>query len=140
MFMAAAAMLFAAACEKKIENDRPEGYLLVSTPLEGSRFETFTDTEMRFDLIAESDGTYTLAMNQVKFVEVMPVRVDITVDGIVLDNGRYAVSSVIPKYNGSPYEQYEMYNLVVVAENKVLRVSFDCFTMHVEYTGAIQIN
>ena len=140
MLMTAAAMLFATACDNKNEEavlPPAEEYLLTSTPLEGSRFEAFTDTEMRFGLTAASDGVCTLAMNRVKFVEIMPVRVDITVEGIVLDNGRYAASSVIPKSNGVEFAQYEMTDLIVEVANGVLHVSFDCMTMHVEYTGTL---
>ena len=139
MLVAAAACIFATACEKE-EQPVEEYYYLVSTPMPGSRFAEFSDTEMRFRLVGSGANVYTLEMNKVKFVDMMPLRVDITVDGIVLDGaGRYAADSVIPKYNGEDYPQYELSNLTLAVDrqNNLLSVSFDCFTMHVKYTGTL---
>ena len=142
MLLLAAVCLFATACEKE-EQPAEEYYYLVSTPMPDSRFAEFSDTEMRFKLVSNGANAYTLEMNKVKFVEVMPLRVDITVDGIVLDGaGQYTADSVIPKYNGEDYPQYEMSNLNLVADrqNGMLSVSFDCFTMHVTYTGTLSMD
>ena len=135
MLMAAVATLFAAACEKEL-GDEPEApeYLLTSTPLEGSQFEAFTDTEMRFEL----DGS-VLKMNKVKFAERMP-RLDIEVPDITLgQNGVFAAASIVPTYVGNPMAQYVMTNFKLTADTarNTLHVEFDCFTMHVEYTGAV---
>ena len=137
MIMAAAACLLA-ACEKE-ENGVTEPYAvyqLDSTPLEGSRFEEYHDTQMRFVI----DGS-TLQMNKVQFAAEMPVRIDIEVPGVTLDeNGCFEAASVIPSYLGQPMPQYAMTNFKLTADSKrnVLTVVFDCMTMHVEYRGTLK--
>ena len=143
MMMAAAACIFAAACEKEEESTTDEGvqtvgYMLTSTPLEGSQFDEFTDTEMRFVLVHGYD-TSTLQMNKVKFAERMP-RLDIEVPGIALDDdGRFSAAAIVPTYNGAEMPVYTMTNfsLSCQPDKKLMEVQFDCFTMHVEYTGAV---
>ena len=137
--MTAAAALFAAACEKEFDgdddNNRQEAYLLTSTPLEGSQFEAFTDTEMRFE---PAEGV--LKMNGVKFAERMP-RLDIEVPGVTPDNnGGFAAERIIPTFNGQPMAQYVMTDFKLTADTarNRLNVEFDCFTMHVEYTGVLE--
>ena len=142
MMMAAAACLFAAACDKE-ENSGEEpnlGFHLTSTPLEGSQFEAFSDTEMRFVLVP-GYGVSTLQMNRVKFAERMP-RLDIEVPGIALDDdGRFSAESIIPAYVGQPMPQYVMTDFVIVVDNvkNKMTVEFDCMMMHVKYTGPAEI-
>lgn len=143
MMMAAAACIFSAACEKESgieesqDGDATEttDYLLTSTPLEGSQFEAFTDTEMRFVL----DGG-VLKMNKVKFAERMP-RLDIEVPGVTPDkNGVFAAESIIPTYVGQPMAQYVMtgFKMSFLPAKNRMEVEFDCMTMHVTYTGLLQ--
>ena len=138
MMMAAAACLFA-ACEKENPADDEQqavGYTLTSTPLEGSQFDGFTDTEMRFELVI-GFGVSTLQMNKVKFAERMP-RLDIEVPGIALDDdGHFSAAAIVPTYNGAEMPAYTMTDFVMDVDNRGRRmtVAFDCFTMHVEYSG-----
>lgn len=139
IMMAAAASLFAAACDKTENDDKNPGdeqqkveYTLTATPLEGSAYGEFTDTEMRFVL---EDGV--LKMNKVKFAERMP-RLDIEVPGIpVGDDGTFTAESIIPTYAGVKMPQYEMTNfeLTLNARRHTMTVTFDCMNMHVEYVG-----
>ena len=141
MMMAAAACLFAAACDKE-ENSGEEpnlGFYLTSTPLEGSQFEAFSDTEMCFVLVL-GYGTNTLQMNGVKFAERMP-RLDIEVPGVTPDeNGVFRAESIIPTFNGQPMAQYVMTDFVLIVDNvkNKMTVEFDCMTMHVEYVGVLK--
>lgn len=151
MMMAAAACMFAAACDKEDgadNNQKPGGdeqqeepeYLLTSTPLEGSKFEAFTDTEMRF-VYAPGYGTAVLKMNRVKFAEKMPP-LDIEVPGVpVGDDGRFAADAIVPTFVGEPMPAYTMTGFVLTLdqEKNIMTVEFDCFTMHVEYRGACDI-
>lgn len=138
MMMAAAASLFAAACDKE-ENSGEEpnlGFHLTSTPLEGSQFDEFTDTEMRFVLVL-GFGVSTLQMNRVKFAERMP-RLDIEVPGIALDDdGHFSAAAIVPTYNGAEMPAYTMTDFVLEVDSRGRRmtVAFDCMMMHVEYSG-----
>lgn len=141
MLMAAAACIFAAGCEKEIADDGPEtvDYKLTSTPMEGSQFEEFYDTEMRFELEL-GYGTNVLKMNKVKFAERMP-RLDIEVPGVTPDeNGVFAAESIIPTYAGQPMAQYVMtdFRMSFLPAKNRMEVQFDCMTMHVEYVGAVR--
>lgn len=135
MMMAAAACMFAAACDKTENNDEPNlGYYLTAIPLEGSEFGAFTDGEMRFVL---EEGV--LKMNKVKFAERMP-RLDIEVPGVTPDgNGEFRAESIVPTFNGQPMAQYVMTDFVLKMhnENRTMTVEFDCMTMHVTYTGLL---
>lgn len=144
MMMAAAACIFAAACEKETEdegkdpnpgdNQQEVEYLLVATPLEGSQFAEFTDTEMRF-VLADS----VLMMNRTQFAERMP-RLDIEVPGVVPDeSGVFAADSIIPILHGQPMAQYVMTDFKLAADkaDNRLGVEFDCMTMHVVYSGVL---
>ena len=145
MMMAAAACIFAAACDKT-ENDDPNPgdeqqkveYLLTATPLEGSSFDEFTDTAMRF-VYVPGYGTAVLKMNRVKFAEKMPP-LDIEVPGVpVGDDGRFEAEAIVPTYVGAPMPAYIMTDFVLTLdqEHNVMTVEFDCFTMHVTYTGVL---
>lgn len=141
MTVMAAAALLCTACDDK-EEKFEEIYTSTTevTPLPGSRFEAFTDHEATFRLVDADDGTKTLAMEKVKFVAEMP-RISIEVRDIELSaDGRYTAESVIPYYNGEQMPRYEITGLSIESGSGAsagLKVSFDCFTMHVEYTGYI---
>lgn len=140
IFIATALCIFASACEKTNDGgDEPVGFQLVSTPLEGSQFDAFTDTEMRFELV-QSSGV--LKMNKVKFAERMP-RLDIEVPGVTIgSDGNFSIASIIPTYLEQPMAQYVMtdFKLSFDQSGNRLYVEFNCFTMHVEYVGQIQLN
>lgn len=140
--LAAAFAAVLPSCDKKGGGDGDrEFYYLVSTPLEGSQYEGFTDSDMRFELVREAGGTYTLEMNRVHFVEAMP-RLDITVPGIALGTDyKFSIGSIIPAYNGQPMPQYVMtgFELTVDRGEDMLEVKFDCFKMHVEYVGNLKM-
>ncbi|MDE5637927.1 MAG: hypothetical protein K2I43_07955 [Alistipes sp.] len=138
--LAAAALLCTACGDKQEVFEEIHASTTEVTPLPGSRFDAFTDHDAAFRLIDADDGTKTLAMERVKFVAEMP-RISIEVRGIVLsDDGRYTAESVIPYYNGEQMPRYEITGLAVELGSgpfAALKVSFDCFTMHVEYTGLL---
>lgn len=120
-----------------------ESYSLTATPLDGSQFTAFEDSEARFSLNEDTeagDGTMILLMEQVKFVEQMP-RITIDAPGITLDaKGEFTASALVPRFNGTEMAQYTLANFTLKADyNKgTLKVSFDCFTMHVEYEGTLK--
>lgn len=138
ILLAAAACLCTACDDKEEKFEELYSSTTEVTPLPGSRFEAFTDHDATFRLVDGGDGTKTLSMERVKFVAEMP-RISIEVRGIELSaEGRYTAESAVPYYNGEQMPRYEITGLTVELDNSSfpnLRVSFDCFTMHVEYTG-----
>lgn len=144
MFVALSAIFTLSACSDDENNGgkpEQESYLLTATPLEGSQFAAFEDSEARFSLTEDADaiGELILLMEQVKFVEQMP-RITIDAPGITLDqNGEFSATALVPRFNGTEMAQYTLANFALKADyNKgILKVSFDCFTMHVEYEGSL---
>lgn len=122
------------------------------TPSEGSPFAGFTDPQIVFDLTGPGDpGKFTLTMNRIKFVEQMPMRVTFDIRELTLaaqDDGSavFSVAETLPYFNGEPYDPqgdgtYRVRNLsgrIVYGTQGTplsLRVAFDCYTMHVQYSG-----
>lgn len=137
----ACAIFALAACEKHQTQTPPEElYILTSEPLPGSNFQAFSDTEMRFSLVGAADGTNTLKMDYVKFVEQMP-RLGIEVPGIELSGDKFSIDTIVPTYNGIPMDAYTMSDLKIEVDRRkmTLEVEFECFTMHVKYRGTLAV-
>lgn len=144
ILLAATATMLCTACDDKKEAlEELHTSTTEVTPLPGSRFDAFTDHDAVFRLVDGGDGTKTLSMERVKFVAEMP-RISIEVRDIELsDDGHYSAASVIPYYNGEQMPRYEITDLNIELDGgayATLKVTFDCFTMHVEYTGQTIVN
>lgn len=116
------------------------------TPLEGSPFTAFAESDIVFTLAPADEKTHTLMIPKIKFVEQMPVYISFDVRGIELiddEKGGFAFSidETIPYRNGAPYDPdgkgtYTIRNLRGSSpDGATLSVSFDCYTMHVDYRG-----
>lgn len=121
------------------------------TPLEGSRFNAFDDPDIVFDLVPAIDGSYTLTMNKIKFVEQMPKRIVFDVKGLQLvqqqdGTSLFSAAETLPYWNGEPYDPagdgtytiHSLEGMVSFAHDGTpltLEVGFDCYSMHVAYTG-----
>ncbi len=142
MFVALSVIFTFTACSDEENNDggeQPKSYLMEATPLDGSQFAAFQDSEARFSLVEEDNGELMLLMEQVKFVEQMP-RITIDAPGVILNaDGEFAAETLIPRFNGESMPRYSMTNVVIKCDesNGTLKVEFDCFTMHIKYEGAI---
>lgn len=120
------------------------------TPLEASRFNAFEDPGIVFEMKRTPEmaaGEFILTMNRIKFVEQMPKRVTFEVKGLTLDDaGRFGAVRTVPYWNGEPYDPagdgtYTIHDLTGTVEYAAdgtplhLTVAFDCYTMHVAYSG-----
>jgi len=139
LFSAIAALALAAFASCSGSDDiRPsadERFTMTATPLPGSEFEAFVDHDARFHLSDAGDGTQTLRMERVKFVSEMP-RLTIEVRGITLDDGSFAADAATPYYNGAEMPRFQLSDFgISVSPLGQMTVTFDCYTMHVVYTG-----
>ncbi|MEG1622432.1 MAG: hypothetical protein RR330_03555 [Alistipes sp.] len=117
------------------------------TPLPESHFNAFEDPNIGFDLRTEKNGTATLIMNKIKFVEQMPKRVTFEVRNLSLGTTadgqqHFEATTTVPYWNGVPYDPtgdgtYTIHRLLgTISKDKTkLSLSFDCYTMHVSYIG-----
>lgn len=118
------------------------------TPQEGSPFKAFSAEGIEFGLRPQADGRMTLVIPKIKFVEQMPVWIAFEVPDLTPVAGTggsfsFAVASTLPYWNGAPFDpdkdgRYEITNLDgrCDAAGRTLRVTFDCYTMQVDYRGA----
>lgn len=117
------------------------------TPQEGSRFEAFSAEQIEFDIVPQKDGRWTLVIPKIKFVQQMPVWIAFEVTDLNPVAGAdgstgFSVASTLPQWNGAPFDpdgdgRYEITNLEgrCDASGRNLHVTFDCYTMQVDYRG-----
>lgn len=116
------------------------------SPREGSPFGAFSAEEIEFDIRTEADGSRTLVMPKIKFVEQMPVWISFEVRDLhpeATDEGfGFFIDRTLPYWNGAPYDpdgdgKYEISDLTGEYRigEKSLHVSFICYSMQVEYLG-----
>lgn len=160
-----ALLLVVTACDHSTEEPTPNGGNseeslfvgdLVVTPNEGSRFEPFSAEDIEFILVedaaAEAGSEHdfvNLKMPQIKFVKEMPVWISLELPGLEelddIDQAydfEFGTEEMLPYYMGLPYDpsgdgRYTITHLkgCYLFEEKQLHVEFDCYSMHVSYTG-----
>lgn len=137
----------------------PVGYAgfrgeLTVTPNPGSPFQPFTEQEVEFRVFRESDTQLSILIPKIKFVKEMPVYVAFELrdlhDADPSDPAqfRFAVEECLPYWNGAPYDPdldqdgqpdgtYRITNLrgSCTPATGRLEVEFDCYSMHVSYSG-----
>lgn len=143
------------------DNSATEGSSFIGklevTPNEGSRFEAFSADDIEFilteDTAAEAGSEHdfvNLKMPQIKFVKEMPVWISLELPGLEemddIDQAydfEFGAEEMLPYFMGLPYDpagdgRYTITRLTgcYLFQEKQLRVEFDCYTMHVTYTGS----
>ncbi len=114
------------------------------TPQEGSPFNAFKATDIEFDIEAKN-GSWTLFMPKIKFVEQMPVWIAFEVRDLqpVQTDGsiNFSLDSTLPYWNGAPYDpqgdgKYEITELEGRCyPDGQLHVTFYCYSMQVDFSG-----
>ncbi len=100
----------------------------------------YTEDEAEFILELEpKDSTLTLTMNDIKFSQFMPVRLNIVANDVkyLMEGGKITakIENIIPTVQGAPMEKYKLYNLEIEVQDSELDVKFDCKDSNVEYSG-----
>ena len=136
------AALALAACEKEHhDNDHDDDRDYIGTMTVTSLTDP-ADTRdwpaQEFEAEYERDGTITLQLDHVRFVEQMPpldmdfpgIGYTTTPSGVLLTSER-----LVPRIAGRPYEQYAVTSLTGTASALRLDVEFTCMGYRVVYTG-----
>lgn len=127
---------------------------LTVAPNPGSPFQPFTEQEVEFRVFRESDTQISIMIPKIKFVKEMPVYVAFELrdlhDTTPADPEQFlfAVEECLPYWNGAPYDPdlnqdgkpdgiYRITDLrgSCTSESGLLEVEFDCYSMHVTYSG-----
>lgn len=142
--VAVAAITFGSSCEDNFKG--------VNHIVEYCRLQVFRDGEMVFDdtnanwtFEKQDDGTYTLYMNETRFVEAMPM-LDMEVRGMENDSAssddafNFAAAAIVPYYAGVEYPRYTLtdFSCKVSADGNNMEVGFNCAGYVVVYTKTIE--
>lgn len=125
---------------------------LAVTPNPGSPFQPFSEQEVEFRVFRESESEISILIPRIKFVQEMPVYIPFELrdlhdtDPDDRTRFRFAVSECLPYWNGAPYDPdldqdgepdgtYRITDLQGTCSADRLEVEFDCYSMHVVYSG-----
>ncbi len=131
------------ACEKyEIDKESQEGFkgdLIVSNP-DGTTF-TNKDTRILISKSLSDVGKYDIFIKKVKFAEKMPVRIDMTIPSVSIENNIISGQNIIPWAMGGPYEKWtitEISGRVTLDDDgkyKTLSIDMICDNKPVTYRG-----
>ena len=142
------ALFTAAVCGTSCERNYGPAPTVISTHLQvfSSGELAFEDYLVKWELEKQQDDTYTLYMNDTRFVEGMPM-LDMEVRGMV--NGAqseeglgfsFKTQSIIPYYAGKEYDRYTLTGFSCSASNdgNDMEVTFTCAGYDVTYTQTLE--
>lgn len=116
-------------------------------PRSGSSFSAFSAEDIVFGVLCQTDGNLTLDIPKIKFVEQMPVWIAFEVRDLTRNMNtstliEFGTERTLPYWNGAPFDpegdgKYEITDLKgsYDPETKQLHVTFNCYTMRVDYLG-----
>ena len=113
------------------------GTITILDPNDGSKYiEDEVKVQVQFD---EKEEKATLIVYNVKFAEAMPVRLDMTVDGLSYQNGSgYIIlggSNIIPYAMGGPFPLYTIKDFIGQLMPQEFVFSMTCGEYPVSYIG-----
>jgi hypothetical protein len=78
--------------------------------------EEFVDKNVRVKIEKNSDGKLDIVLYAVKFASAMPIRLDVTIEGISIVSESetsisFAGNNIVPYALGGPYEKFMVTNL-----------------------------
>ncbi len=152
MLLCSLALVCFASCSNDNGNDKPfvddgtYSYFgnIVVTQADNT---TFTDENIKVDLVINgADKKVKMVINQVKFAEKMPVRLDVTADGFVFTqtgNVLYITGDkIVPTAAGGKMEKYTITNFKgqLDLDKNEFAMSMICGTDPVSYLGKARLN
>lgn len=101
---------------------------------------TFTDKNIKIDLTFYPESeTATMVVNQVKFAEAMPIRLDMTVEGITYNQVGNTIaltgSGIVPEAMGGPFPAYTITKFNGMATGELLSFEMMCGEFPVTFVG-----
>lgn len=85
----------------------------------------YTRKNVDVRLARTQQGTIVLYMYNVKFARLMPVKVDMEIPGLTLDDGRLQGNGIVPTSKGKPYDKYRVTRFDGTADTE--KITFSCF-------------
>ncbi|MFI3286385.1 MAG: hypothetical protein R3Y08_07010 [Rikenellaceae bacterium] len=143
MLLFVATATFATSCDKAEEiisdivADNTEMEYTGTIDVSAMGVSMYTAEDIQF--ILEKDGdVVSIMMDQVKFMESMPVTLDIKISDVPTSDGSFAIDSVIPTVGGIEMEDYAISDVSGEFDTKSLTMSFVCMNFDVDYNGTIE--
>ncbi len=150
MLLMATIALFAVSCESSSDDtttETTEGYV-GTLSVDSEVIENYTGgliVGYDFDM-EDINASYTIANDLisielfgVKFAEMMPVTLDITMPNIPIEDGEFSIDSVVPTVAGVPMADYTMTDVSGSINNLQLSILFNCLGQSVDYLGNANI-
>ena len=116
-------------------------------PQSGSPFSAFSAEDIVFNVFYQANGDLTLDIPKIKFVEQMPYWIAFEVRDLARNINcstliEFYTERTLPYWNGAPFDpegdgKYEITDLKgsYDPETQQLHVTFNCYTMRVDYLG-----
>ncbi len=131
------------SCEKyNIDKESQESFkgdLIVSNP-DGTTF-TNKDTRILISKSLSDIGKYDIFIRKVKFSVNMPVRIDMTIPSVTVENNLISGENIIPWAMGGPFERWtitEISGQITLDKNgeyKTLSIDMVCDNKPITYRG-----
>lgn len=100
-------------------------------------FFTQESLEVEFEVVDAT--TLTIKMNQAQFAAAMPLKLDMTIEGVsyTLSGERYTLTgdNIVPIAMNGPFPQYTITALTGTIDTESMTLSFNCGKYPVEYHG-----
>ncbi len=104
----------------------------------------YEESNVKWRLSKQNDGTYTLYMDQTRFIENMPY-LDMEVNNIENQYApdfadmyfKFDAAEVIPTFNGQNMTQYALTDFHCDTDEQALNVRFKCMGYDVRYRGSL---
>lgn len=142
MILCSVALLSFVACtdEKETPSFIDDGKICYMGDVVVSDNTSFTDKDIVVELtFDEASKTVEMLIKQVKFAEAMPIRLDMTVQGISYTEAgsdiTIAGNNIVPQAMGGPFPKYTITNLSGKVTGEGMVFSMICGELPVSYTG-----
>lgn len=101
----------------------------------------FTQTDVRVDVVYIDNDYLRMVMNQVKFSENMPIKLDMTIDSVkyILNDGylEFNGNGIVPQAAGGYFQQYTITNLTGNTNDSKPTFSMMCGKYPLSFEGEI---
>lgn len=102
-------------------------------------FFTQEDLAVEFEVVDAT--TMTIKMNQAQFAAAMPLKLDMTIEGVsyTLSGEKYTLTgdNIVPIAMNGPFPQYTITALSGTIDDKSMTLAFNCGKYPVEYHGTM---
>lgn len=149
MLLCSAALLSFAACSDD-DDDAPfidDGVICYvgAVSVDQNDGTVFKDNNVKIDLTFYPESeTATMVVNQVKFAEEMPIRLDMTVKGLAFSQVGSSISlagsGIVPEAMGGPFPAYTITKFNGVATGEQFSFEMMCGTYPVSFVGKASLS